>query len=150
MTNRRCSVSRAEIAAQVWGCRNNMILSEEVYFFQKKVRVPGTPCFLSYTPFGVCRLYWAKRLSKWQTGMQLEHTCKRVNVAGVELQEIHYQKGAFFIVECSRGSGSIITSESVPSICNHIQKAMRFEEAKLLVELSNKILADPNMGLRKY
>ena len=143
-------LSRAEIAAQVWGCRNNMILSEEVYFLQKKVRVPGTPCFLGYTPFGVCRLYWAKRLSKWQKDMQLEHVCRRVSIDGVELQEIHYQKGEFFIVECSRGSGSIITSESVPRICNHIQKEMRLEEAKLLVELSNKILADPNMGLRKY
>ena len=127
-----------------------MILSEEPSFLQRTVRVPGTPCFLSCTPFGVHRIYWAKRLSKWQKDMQLEHVCRRVSIDGVELQEIHYQKGEFFIVECSRGSGSIITSESVPRICNHIQKAMRFEEAKLLVELSNKILADPNMGLRKY
>lgn len=127
-----------------------MILSEEPSFLQKKVRVPGTPCFLSCTPFGVHRLYWAKRLSKWQKDMQLEHTCLHVKIAGVELQEVHFQKGAFFIVECSRWNGSIITSESVPRICNHIQKAMRFEEAKLLVQLSNKIFADPNMGLRKY
>ena len=82
--------------------------------------------------------------------MHLEHTCKQVNIDGVELQEVHFQEGAFFIVECSRWNGSIITSESVPRICNHIQKAMRFEEAKLLVELANKIIADPDMGLRKY
>ena len=127
-----------------------MILSEEPFFSPKKVRVPGTPCFLSYTPFGVCRIYWAKRLSKWQ--IQLEHTRrqKQVIVAGVELQESLYQRREFFIVECSRWNGSVITSESVPRICNHIQKVMRLEEAKLLVELSNKICADPDLGLRKY
>ena len=82
--------------------------------------------------------------------MQLEQTCERVNIDGVELQEVHFQEGAFFIVECSRWKGSIITSEAVPMICNHIQKAMRFVEARLLVDLSNKIISDPNMGLKKY
>jgi hypothetical protein len=127
-----------------------MILSEEPFFLQKTVRVPGTPCFLSYTPLGAHRLYWAKRLSKWQKDMQLEHICKQTEVAGVRLQEVHYRRGDLFIIECSRWNGSVITQESVPGICNHIQKAMRVEEAKLLVELSNKILADPNMGLREY
>ena len=127
-----------------------MILSEEPSFLQRTVRVPGTPCFLSCTPFGVQRIYWAKRLSKWQKDMPFKPTCERVNVSGVELQEVHFKRGAFFVIECSRRYGSIITSESVPRICNHIQKEMRLEEAKLLVELSNKILADPNMGLRKY
>ena len=143
-------LSRAEIAAQEWGCRDNMILSEEPSFLQRTVRVPGTPCFLSYTPFGVHRIYWAKRLSKEQKDMQLEHTCKQTEVAGVRLQEVHYRKGELFIVECSRWNGSVITQESVPGICNHIQKAMRFEEASLLVELSTKIFTDPDMGLRKY
>ena len=127
-----------------------MILSEEPSFEERKFRVPGTPCFISCTPFGVQRIYWAKRLSKWQKEMPLEHICKQVNVAGVKLQEVHFQKGAFFIIECSRWNGSVITSESVAEICNYIQKAMKFEEASLLVDFASKIFADPDMGLRKY
>ena len=123
---------------------------EEPYFGEKKVRVPGTPCFMCCTPFGVHRIYWAKRLSKWQAALDIEHTCDNINIAGVELQDTHFISGAFFVVECRRLNGSVITSESVPRICNRIQKEMRLEEAKLLVELSNKIIADPNMGLRKY
>lgn len=126
-----------------------MILSEEPSFGERTVRVPGTPCFLSCTPFGVQRIYWAKRLSKWQQCIPFEYTCRYINV-GVDLQEAHFEKGAFFIVECSRWNGSIITSESVPRICNLIQRAMRSEEARFLAEFSRKIFADPNMGLRKY
>ena len=127
-----------------------MILSEEPLFLQRRVRVPGTPCFLSCTPFGVQRLYWAKRLSKWQKELPLERTYRQMIIDGVLLREAHYRKGTFFVVECAKWNGSIITSESVPGICNHIQRTMRLEEAQLLVELSNKICADPDMGLRKY
>ena len=127
-----------------------MILSEEPLFLQRTVRVPGTPCFLSCTPFGVQRLYWAKRLSKWQKDVRLERTYRQLMIDGVLLREAHYQQGAFFVVECAKWNGSVITSESISGICNHIQKTMRLEEAKLLVELSNKICADPNMGLLEY